>query len=89
VLKYDKKWGFAIINLGKSNNLKYKIGKQEKSAVVPLPIGKEMYVSRNNKFIAKVKITKVFDKYATVNLESPPDADIKPGDSVFFPAESH
>ena len=85
VLKYDKKWGFAIINIGKYNEVDFTIDDNKKTATVALPINKEMYVSRENKFIAKVNVVKVVDKYAVVNLEFPPDGTIQAGDTVFFP----
>ena len=85
VLKYNKKWGFAVINLGQFNNVNYTFNGKEETASVSLPVNKEMYVARKNKFIAKVNIAKVFDKYAIVNLESPSTGIIEPDDTVFFP----
>lgn len=88
VLKYDKKWGFAIIDLGKFNKVDFTIDGKDKTATVALPLDKKMYVSRGNKFIAKVNVIKVVDKYAVVNLSSPPDGIIQPGDTVFFPVQT-
>ena len=85
VLKYDKKWGFAIIDIGKYNRVDFTIDDKNETATVALPLNKEMYVSRENKFIAKVNIVKVVDKYAVVNLEFPSDGIVQPGDRVFFP----
>jgi len=85
VLKYDKKWGFAIIDIGKNNNIDFTIDGREETATVALPLNKEMFVSRENKFIAKVNVIKVVDNYAVVNLSSPSDAVIQTGDTVFFP----
>ena len=88
VLKYDKKWGFAIINLGKINKVDFKINGRKEAITVALPLNKEMYVSRGNKFIAKVNVVKVVDKYAVVNLVTPSVEVIQPGDAVFFPIQS-
>jgi DNA repair exonuclease SbcCD ATPase subunit len=87
VLKYDKKWGFAIIDLGKFNKVDFSIDGKKEAVTVALPLNKEMYVSRGNEFIAKVNISKVVDKYAVVNLISPSDSVIQPGDKVFFPVK--
>jgi hypothetical protein len=88
ILKYDKKWGFAIIDIGKFNRVNFTIDGKKETAIVPLSVNKEMYVSRGNKFIAKVNVSKVVDQYAVVNLISPSDSIIKPGDKVFFPVKN-
>ena len=87
ILKYDKKWGFAIIDLGKFNKVDFEVDDRKETATVGLPLNKEMYVSHENKFVAKVKIIKVVNKYAVVNLSSPSDGIIQPGDSIFFPIQ--
>ena len=87
VLKYDKKWGFAIIDLGKFNNVDFIIDGRKETVTVALPLNKEMFVSRNNKFIAKVNVVKVVDKYAVVNLVTPSKEVIQSGDTVFFPIQ--
>ena len=86
VLKFNKKWGFAIIDLGKINKVKAEIDDIVKTVNVPLPMNKQMFVSRGSKFIAKVTVSKTYDNYSVVNIGSPTDGTIEPGDIVFFPA---
>ncbi len=88
VLKYNEKWGFAIINLGKFNRIDFNIDGKDEMATVALPLNSEMFVSRDGKFIAKVKVVKVIDNYAVVNLSSPSDGLVQKGDMVSFPVES-
>jgi chromosome segregation ATPase len=85
VLKYDKKWGNVIINLGKKNKVKIKVNDKEKDITVPLPVNSELIVARNDKFIARVKVEQVFDNYSLATVTFPLNEELKPGDIVFFP----
>jgi myosin heavy subunit len=85
VLKYDKKWGNVIINLGKNNDVKVKVNDKEQNVNVPLPIDSELIVARNDKFVARIKVEQVFDNYSLATITFPVNVELKPGDIVFFP----
>ena len=86
VKKYDKKWGNVIINLGKSNKVQVKTNNKTKSVNVPLTIGSELIVARNDKFVARIKVEQVFDDYSLATILFPLNEEIKPGDIVFHPS---
>ena len=83
VLKFDKKWGNVIIDLGKNN----KIQVNERTITVPVPINSELIVARNDKFVARIKIEQVFDNYSLAAITFPLNEELKPGDIVFFPSK--
>ncbi|MCF7791044.1 MAG: hypothetical protein K9M56_03500 [Victivallales bacterium] len=86
VKKYDSKWGNVIINIGKNTEVTTKIKGKEKKVKVSIPINSELIVARNDKFVARIKIKKVYDNYSLAVLSFPKNASIKPGDFVFFPS---
>ena len=87
VVDVNKKWDFVVIDLGKNSKLKrmMKNGKPQELKT-PLPNDKEMFVSRGDQFIAKIKIVKVSDNCSIANITpGPRGGTVEIGDKVFFP----
>jgi len=84
VMEYNSKWGFIIINFGSDSKLNVNIDGKEKEVNVPVPLDKEVYIARADKFIAKAKIINVYSRYSVANIIFPVAEEIKKGDNVFF-----
>lgn len=86
VIKYDKRWGTVIINLGSQNKITLDIEGKKKIVNAPIIVGNELLVARNDKFIARVKVNQVHDNYSIASITFPKSSQIEPGDIVFFPS---
>jgi len=93
IVEINPKWDFVVINVGKSNKIFQKIGQKEMPIAAPLPADKSMTVARglagNPEFVAKIRISKVYDDCAIANVLPSPKgkAHLQIGDSVFFSDE--
>lgn len=84
VVEYNSKWGFIIINFGSDSKLYLDIENEVKEINAPVPLDKEVYIARGDKFVAKAKIVSVYSKYSVANIIFPVAEEVKKGDSVFF-----
>lgn len=84
ILEVNDKWDFVVINLGKSNKLA--VGKnKDKKITVSLPLGSTLDVSRDNQYIAKIKVLRVNETCAIADvLYDLKNGKVQPGDKVFF-----
>ena len=88
VLKFDPKWGNAVLNIGRKFSLMTKTNGKEKKVSVTIPMNGELIVARNDKFIARIKIDQLFDNYSLASVTFPVSAKLEPGDIVFFPSDA-
>jgi DNA repair exonuclease SbcCD ATPase subunit len=84
VVKYDKKWGSVIINLGRNNIVPISADHRSETVKIPILQGAELIVARNGVFVARIKINQVFDNYSLASISFPSDKILKVGDIVFY-----
>ena len=87
VLEVNKNYDYVVIDLGKNSKFKRVLANGKSQELkAPVPENKEMFVSRGDKYIAKIKLVKVSDSCSIGNIvPGPRGGTIEIGDKVFFP----